>query len=145
MVTRAPQTTSLLTIGYGDIVVDGRGADRLLDSLLIVLGLASITIWVACASQWLSSVRSRRVEGHGRECGVVVVINGADSVVVACVVVGVWLYYRRLRFAELFLSSVQAVRSPYIWRAGVLDVAVLSVCTYSPYVVDVMKTPVLSG
>ncbi|CAM9653997.1 unnamed protein product, partial [Ectocarpus fasciculatus] len=59
------QSTSLLTIGYGDVVVNGRGADRLLDSFLIVLGLASITIWAACASQWLSSVRSRRVEGHG--------------------------------------------------------------------------------
>ncbi|CAM9195138.1 unnamed protein product [Ectocarpus sp. 12 AP-2014] len=58
-------STSMLTIGYGDVVVNGRGADRLLDSVLIVLGLFSITIWAACASQWLSSVRSRRVEGHG--------------------------------------------------------------------------------
>lgn len=73
----------MLTIGYGDVVVNGRGTDRLLDSLLIVLGLFSITIWAACASQWLSSVRSRRVEGHGRECVVVVVVDVADAVVVA--------------------------------------------------------------
>ncbi len=64
----AIQTTSLLTIGYGDVVVNNQGIDRLLDSVLIVLGLVAVTIWASCASRALDTYRSRRAEGSRREC-----------------------------------------------------------------------------
>lgn len=59
------QTTSLLTVGYGDIVVSTRGVDRLLDSFLILLGLVAITIWATCASRAARTIRSRPTGGLG--------------------------------------------------------------------------------
>lgn len=59
------QTTSLLTIGYGDVVVKTRGMDRLLDTLLILLGLVAVTMWATCTSRAARSIGRTPTGGQG--------------------------------------------------------------------------------
>ncbi|CAM9569496.1 unnamed protein product [Scytosiphon promiscuus] len=56
--------TSLMTIGYGDVVVKTSGLDRMIDTLLILLGLAILAISASCVSQPLYTVRPRKVLGR---------------------------------------------------------------------------------
>eukprot|EP00752_Nemacystus_decipiens_P004813 g4380.t1 len=56
-------TTSLLTVGYGDIVVSDQGVDRLIDSFIILVGLVTITIWATCANRAVRTIRPRPTEG----------------------------------------------------------------------------------
>ncbi|CAN0001625.1 unnamed protein product [Pylaiella littoralis] len=58
-------TTSLLTVGYGDVVVRNGPKNRILDVVLIVLGLMTVTVWAACASRALHTIRSRKSDDEG--------------------------------------------------------------------------------
>eukprot|EP00903_Cladosiphon_okamuranus_P022270 g20477.t1 len=57
--------TSLMTIGYGDVVVSSKGADHFLDSLLILVGLLIVTIWATCASRAAQIIGARPAGGLG--------------------------------------------------------------------------------
>lgn len=54
---------SLVTVGYGDVVVKNVDEDRLIDSLLILLGLLTLGVWVAYGQQ----TRRRRARSGGME------------------------------------------------------------------------------
>ena len=58
---------SLLTIGYGDIVVQTGKIDRTVDSLVILWGLGTLCIWAAYASRALSSIRAHHRQGEAGE------------------------------------------------------------------------------
>lgn len=56
-----------LTIGYGDVVVRSRAIDRIVDSILILIGLAALSSWATYASRAAEVVRLRQNPNAGGE------------------------------------------------------------------------------
>lgn len=100
--TTSDQSTSLMTIGYGDVVVSTEGADRFIDSLLILVGLAILAIGASCVSQPLYSMRPRKAVGQRRGCHCcwwpcIILAAGGRLSVAAVVVLSMiccWHFYR---------------------------------------------------
>lgn len=104
---------SLLTIGYGDLVVRNGTIDRLVDSVVIIWGLATLCIWAAYAARAMNSIRAHHRQGEGlvvefdenlaaRQCRYSLLVRLAVLVLIIAVGVVVFMLGENESFSNSF-------------------------------------------